>query len=578
MASGILTLTRTGSGYLSGQIVWSSVSNGTSANTSAVTAQLQIQRSAENATTGTFTGKLTVGGATEDFSWYGTLPGYTWVTVKTVTATVGHNADGSGSCYLYALANGPTGTSMEGTSVSGAASVSPDPIIRYATILSATNFTDEGNPVITYSNPAKNAVDGLQVWLSLDGETVFASRELPKTGTSYTFELSDSERTALRASIPNRMALSLSVFVRTELDGSVYNLGKSVTMRIVNADPTVVPVVADTNTATTALTGDASVLIALHSKASVTVHASAKKSAVIVKKKVTHGSIVLEDDGTLFPVTNRPIICSATDTRGRTVTVKAPNTVIPYFNPTCAIGDEIPDAEGNYHLTVTGQCFKGSFGSKENALTIQYRYKTSYGSYGSWTSVSHISRNGNRYTASEEVTGLDYRLLHTFQVRVIDELHPAGVKSEEKNVIAIPVFEWGKDRFQFHIPVYDQTGVLLGNGTDQWQNPPMMAGTAYRTTELWNGKTVYQKLIDLGTMQSSGLKHHSTGVYTEAYPTFISLAVYATDGTFVYDVMANNFTAGTAYLWSNGNLWYVNVTCTSDMSSLTGKAMVKWVY
>ena len=578
MASGILTLTRSGSGYLSGQIAWSSVSNGTGENTSTVTAQLQIQRSALNATTGTFSGTLTVGSTTEAFSWFGTLPSYTWVTVKTVTATVSHNANGNGSCYMYALVNGPTGTSMEGTSVSGAASVTPDPIIRYASIVSVTNFTDEGNPVITYSNPAKNGVDDLQIWLSLDGETVFASRELPKTGTSYAFVLSDSERAALRAKIPASMELPVTVFVRTEISGSVYNSGKSAVMRIVNADPTVVPVVTDTNSVTKALTGDASVLIALHSKASVKINASAKKHAAIVKKTVTHGSVVLEDDGTLYPVTNQPIVCSATDSRGRSVTVKAANTVIPYFNPTCTIGDHIPDADGNYTLVATGQCFQGSFGSKENTLKVQYRFKKSFGAYGSWTDIQKVSRNGNRFTASADVTGLDYRALYTFQVRVIDELHAVGVNSEEKNVIAIPVFEWGKDRFEFHIPVYDQTGILLGNGTDQWQNPPMMAGTAYRTTEQWNGKPVYQKLLDLGTMQSGGLKNHSTGVHAGDYPTFISLAVYATDGTFVYDVMANNFTAGTAYLWTNGNLWYVNVTCASDMSNLTGKAVVKWVY
>ena len=578
MASGILSLTRTGSGYLTGQIKWSSVSNGTGENTSTVTAQLQIQRSALNATTGTFTGKLTVGSTTEDFSWYGTLPSYTWVTVKTVTAVVSHNADGNGNCYLYALVNGPTGTTMEGTSVSGSASVTPDPIARYASIVSVTNFTDESNPTVIYSNPAKNAVDGLQINLSLNGETVFASRELPKTGTGYTFVLSDSERSALRTEAFNRMALPLYVFIRTVINGIAYNVVESVTMRIVNADPTVVPVVTDTNATTKALTGDASVLIARHSKASVTVHASGKKHAVIVEKKVTHGSQTLDGDGVLSPVTYHPIVCSATDSRGRTVKVKAPNTVIPYFNPTCAIGDHIPDAEGNYHLAVTGQCFKGSFGSKENTLTVQYRYKKSFDSYGSWTNISQISRDGNHFAASADLTGLDYRTLYTFQVRVIDELHSAGVHSEEKNVIAIPVFEWGKDQFQFHIPVYDQTGILLGNGADQWQNPPMMAGTAYRTTEQWNGKPVYQKLLDLGTMQSSGLKNHSTGVYTADYPTFISLAVYATDGTFVYDVMANNFTTGAAYLWSNGNQWYVNVNCASDMSSLTGKAVVKWIY
>lgn len=33
----------------------------------------------------------------------------------------------------------------------------------------------------------------------------------------------------------------------------------------------------------------------------------------------------------------------------------------------------------------------------------------------------------------------------------------------------------------------------------EWENPPMVAGVEYRTTERWNGKAVYTKLINCGT-------------------------------------------------------------------------------
>ena len=141
MASGTIQLTRNATGvFLLGQIIWSSTSNGTAANTSTVTATLQLQRNALNTTTGTFKGTFTVGSTSETISWYGSLPSKTWVTVKTITATVSHNSDGAGNCYLYALINGPGATTMEGTYVSGSATVTLDRIPRYAAIISATDF------------------------------------------------------------------------------------------------------------------------------------------------------------------------------------------------------------------------------------------------------------------------------------------------------------------------------------------------------------------------------------------------------------------------------------------------------
>lgn len=40
----------------------------------------------------------------------------------------------------------------------------------------------------------------------------------------------------------------------------------------------------------------------------------------------------------------------------------------------------------------------------------------------------------------------------------------------------------------------------------EWLNPPMVAGTEYRTTERHNGKVVYTKLIAFGNMPNSGMK------------------------------------------------------------------------
>lgn len=536
MASGIIQLTRNATGvFLLGQIIWSSTSNGTAANTSTVTATLQLQRNALNTTTGTFKGTFTVGSTSETISWYGSLPSKTWVTVKTITATVSHNADGAGNCYLYALINGPGATTMEGTYVSGSATVTLDRIPRYASLKSVSDFTDEANPVISYSNPAGTAVSSLQVCISLDGvEAKTSYKDVPKTGTEYTLSLTEAERNSLRASATNSNTLQVYFLLKTVLASGSNVASKPAKMNIVNADPVVSPAVVDTNSTTKTLTGDSSILVALHSTASVTINATAQKYATIKSKKVEHGTAVLTGDGTLS-VTNNPIKITVTDSRGNYTPITATNTIVPYINPTCLIGNNIPEADGTFKLVVSGLFYNSTIGKTSNTLTVQYRRKTAGGSYGNWTTFSSVSKSGNSYTATVNLTGLDYQTVYTFQARAIDKLNPVdsqnngGVLSAEKAVISEPVFDWGQYDFKFNVPVYDKTGAQIGNSDTEWQNPPLILGTEYRTTERWNGKPVYCKYINLGTLPNSTVK--SINFTSEADSVVRPISVCGTYGT-----------------------------------------------
>jgi hypothetical protein len=110
----------------------------------------------------------------------------------------------------------------------------------------------------------------------------------------------------------------------------------------------------------------------------------------------------------------------------------------------------------------------------------------------------------------------------------------------------------------------------------------MFYGIAYKTQEKWNGKDVWAKVINLGTMQANGLKNHSTGVKKSENVTFISHEVSVTDGTFIYNINSRSFTQGYAYMWvdpnSNAAYWQVNVVAEASMNSYTGTAIVKWIY
>lgn len=501
MASGIITLTAYGKqpSYLNGRIVWNSTSNGTAANTSTVTAQLQISRNSSVATSGTWKGSLNVGGTTKQISYYASV-GSSWVTIDTLTATVTHNADGSGSCYIYATLNGPTGTSLDGTYVSGSLTVTLDKIARYATILSATNFTDEGNPTITYTNPAGENVSSLQACISLSGPNADISyRPVSKTDTSYTFTLSESERNILRSASKNSNSLTVYFILWCQIGDGESHTSVQATMNIVDANPTLSPTVVDTNSTTINITGNNKTLVPGHSLVQATFNAAAQKYATITSKRLEHGNQILTGDGTLS-VTYHPFRFIVTDSRGNQTEKNTNDTnyIVPYINPTCSIGNNIPTTSGTFSLVVTGLFYNGSIGKTTNTLTVQYRRKTAGGSYGSWTTFGSVTKSGNSYTATANLTGLDYQTVYTFQARAIDVLNTGGVASAEKVVISQPVFDWGKNDFQFNVPVYDKTGSQIGNSDTEWQNPPMLPGVEYRTTERYDDKPVYAKRIDYG--------------------------------------------------------------------------------
>ena len=150
MASGTISLGT--SGKLKGRITWSSVSNGTNANTSTVTATIQAARTdAYGPTYGTWTGNLNIGGTNKTFSVYKSIND-SWVTLYSFSITKAHNDDGTGTCSISGKINGPSGTSMAGISVSGSQTVTLDTIPRYATIQQSLSSKTETTAAIKWTS------------------------------------------------------------------------------------------------------------------------------------------------------------------------------------------------------------------------------------------------------------------------------------------------------------------------------------------------------------------------------------------------------------------------------------------
>ncbi|MBQ2347783.1 MAG: hypothetical protein II388_05355, partial [Clostridia bacterium] len=180
---------------------------------------------------------------------------------------------------------------------SGSGSFTLPQIARAAKITAAPNFTDIENPTINYQNSAGNSVSSLQACISLTGSTDNISyRDIPKTGTSYTFNLTEAERNVLRAAAPNSNTLSVIFYIKTIISGQTFYETATRTMTIVDAAPTMSnPTYQDSNSTTTAITENNQKIIQKQSSLTIAIPAAtAQKYATITKYQVTINGVTRE--------------------------------------------------------------------------------------------------------------------------------------------------------------------------------------------------------------------------------------------------------------------------------------------
>ena len=221
--------------------------------------------------------------------------------------------------------------------------------------------------------------------------------------------------------------------------------------------PTLSPTVSDSNTTTTALTGNSSKFIKYYSNASVATGAQARNSATLKSQKITCGAkSITGASGTINAVESGSFTFSATDSRGYTTTQTVKKTLIDYIKLTCSLNAGAPTTAGVATLKISGNYWNGTFGAVANTVTVQYRYKAQGGSYGSWTTVS-ATKSNNTYNATATISGLNYQTTYVFQARAIDKL--ATINTDEQARRTTPIFDWSKNDFNVN-------GTLKVNNTN----------------------------------------------------------------------------------------------------------------
>ena len=360
------------------------------------------------------------------------------------TGDIAHNSDGSKSISVSVyLTNGSASylpTQYPSSSPLYMGSVSLTTIPRASSVSCST--ADIGsNATISISRASSSFTHTLSY--SFGSLTGTIATKTSSTSVSWTIP------TTFYAQIPNDKSGTGTITCDTYNGSTLIGSKPTYFTATVNesaSKPTLNPTAVDVNTTTTALTGDSSKFIKYYSNASVSTGASARNSATLKSQKITCGAKSISSaSGTINAVESGSFTFSATDSRGYPATQTVNKTLIEYIKLTCSMEAGAPTTDGVATLKISGNYWNGTFGALANTLTVQYRYKTQGGSYGSWTTVS-ATKSNNTYNATATISGLDYRTTYVFQARAVDKL--ATINTDEQARRTTPIFDWSKDDFR----------------------------------------------------------------------------------------------------------------------------------
>jgi len=317
---------------------------------------------------------------------------YNGTLVASGNFTMAHDTAGNKSFSASAEA----GIYTVAVNCSGSGSFTLPQIARAAQITAAPNFTDIQNPTINYQNSAGNSVTTLQACISLTGSTDNISyRDIPKTGTSYTFQLTEAERNVLRAAAPNSNTLSVIFYIKTVISGQTFYETATRTMTIVDAAPTMgSPTYQDSNSTTVAITENDQKIIQKHSSLTIAIPAATpQKYATITKYQVTINGVTREQAtagnmswGVLDVSSNITASVKAIDSRGNSIT-KSLQIIVeawqqPYAVITCRRENNFyTDTVLNVSPTVS------SLSGKNSVIIQEQRKKTTESAYSTLVNV-----------------------------------------------------------------------------------------------------------------------------------------------------------------------------------------------
>lgn len=369
------------------------------------------------------------------------------------TKKITHNNDGTKSFAVSVEA----GIYQWAINKSGSGTITLDTIPRASTVACSTVNIGE-NPTISITRASSAFKHTLRYKFgSLSGTIVEKTSSV--SYKSWTIP------TSFYAQIPNAQYGTGTIYCDT-YSGSELIGTKSCSFRanVSGSNPTLSPTVIDVDTATLALTGDENIIIRYYSDASFNCGAAAVNNSTLKSYKVVAGAASsTASSGTFANVETAVFNFTVTDSRGLTTTKEVQKTLIPYVKLTCDIWQISANAEGEISFGIAGNYYNGSFGAVNNELTIEYRYKSGYGDFGEWQSLTYTS-DDDTYEVTVSLTGLDYSTTYTFEARAVDKL--TSITSKQLPIRCKPVFDWSEDDFNVNVEFRMNDKTVLRHNTD----------------------------------------------------------------------------------------------------------------
>ena len=383
-------------------------------------------------------------------------------TLASGSTTIAHNADGTKS-FSFSFSQqfdiNYSGVGWIGTK-SGSGSGTLTTIPRASSVSSTSGNIGE-NITITINRASSSFTHTLTY--NFNGLTGTIATKTSSTSISWTIP------TSFSAKIPDAKSSWGKIICKAYNGGTLIGTSEcrfDVYVKESTNKPTLSPTVKDTNDTTIALTGDENKFIKYYSNANFSFGASAKNSATIKTHSLkVGGQQTSNSTGTFKNVDSASFVFGVIDSRGFSTIQTVNKTLINYVKLTCAMTVSNPTASGECQIKITGNYFSGSFGATSNELTVQYNMNN-----GGWINTT-ATISGTTYTATINLTWLDYTQNYTFQARAIDKL--ATVTSGSKPVKSTPIFDWGSNDFHFHVDVVSNQSLriekdkyLYGTGND----------------------------------------------------------------------------------------------------------------
>lgn len=398
-----------------------------------------------NATIAIYAGSITVNGATTNFNYGGAFKKNGFV-LASGSSRIYHNADGTKAFN----ANG--GVNIYGSSqwYGGSQDFWLNTIARASTpSLTNANFNIGDTITINTNRASSSFTHSVKIKYGSSTTTIATG-----VGASVKYNTSNIAD-ALYALIPNAKTYTGGTIELTTYNGSTVIGTKSCAYTANAVASAASPLFsnftyADTNSATTAITGNSSVLISGKSSLAVTISAAnkatAQKSATMTKYTYQVAGLtgeanystsqIVKNMGspevaqTELPSGTRDIVVTAVDSRGYSTAVTKRVTIVPYKAPTIsASASRLNGFEAETTIKIAGTFSRievgGTAKNTVNASSgVQYRYKAqNTTTWGSWTNkTATIDTANGKVTVADFKLNLDNQNAYDFEVKITDRL------------------------------------------------------------------------------------------------------------------------------------------------------------